>query len=64
MAINEGKTVFCRFETIVYQYGPVLRIRIQDEQPVSYFREIKKQFELKHLNSLMWIQEGQISDPG
>jgi hypothetical protein len=48
----------------VYLYGPGLRIRIRDEQPLSYFREIKKQFELKHLNSLMWIREGQNLDPG
>ena len=32
----------------------------RDEQPGSYFRELKKQFfGLKYLNSLMWIR-----DPG
>ncbi len=35
-------------------------IRIRDEQPGSYFRELKKQFFwLKYLKSLMWIR-----DPG
>jgi hypothetical protein len=40
--------------------GPGTGIRIRDEQPGSYFRELKKQFfGLKYLNSLMWIL-----DPG
>jgi hypothetical protein len=52
-------------------------IRIQDERPGSYFRELKKQFlGLKYLNSLMrirdpgWkqfgsgIRDGKKSDPG
>jgi hypothetical protein len=35
-------------------------IRIRDEEPGSYFRELKKRyFGLKYLNSLMWIR-----DPG
>jgi hypothetical protein len=38
---------------------------IRDEQPESYFRELNKLFfELKHLNSLMWIRDGDSSDPG
>jgi hypothetical protein len=33
-------------------------IRIRDEQPGSYFRELNKQiFGLKYLNSLMWIRD-------
>jgi hypothetical protein len=40
--------------------GPGTGIRIRDEQPGSYFRELKKQFfGLKYLNSLLWIR-----DPG
>jgi hypothetical protein len=43
-------------------------IRIQDERPGSYFRELKKQFlGLKYLNSLMCIWDPgrkKLSDPG
>jgi hypothetical protein len=49
-----------------------IRIRIRDEHPRSYFRELKKLFfGLKYLNSLMWIrdekiriQDGKKLDPG
>jgi hypothetical protein len=42
---------------------------IRDEQPGSYFRELKKQFfGLKYWNSFMWIPSGiekiRIMDPG
>jgi hypothetical protein len=41
------------------------RIRIRDEQPESYFRELKNHFlGLKYLNSLMRIRDGKNSDPG
>jgi hypothetical protein len=42
-------------------------IRIRDEQPRSYFRELKKNFFLlKYLNSLMRIRDPgwEKSDPG
>ncbi len=40
--------------------GKNIRIRIRDEPPGSYFRELKKQFfGLKYLIFLMWIR-----DPG
>jgi hypothetical protein len=42
-------------------------IRIRDEQPGSYFRELKRQFfGVKYLNSLVWIRirDGKKSDPG
>jgi hypothetical protein len=36
-------------------------IRIQDEHPGSYFRELRHHnFGLKYLNSLMWIRNGKI----
>jgi hypothetical protein len=57
--------------------GSGFGIRIPDEQPGSYLRELKKQlFGLKYLNSLMWIRDpgmekirsrirdGKKSDPG
>jgi hypothetical protein len=40
---------------------------IRDEQPGSYFRELKSQFfglKLKYLNSLMWIRDVKNSEPG
>jgi hypothetical protein len=41
------------------------RIRIRDEQPGSYFRELKRQFfGLKYLNSLVWIRDGKKLSPG
>jgi hypothetical protein len=40
-------------------------IRIRDEQPGSYFRELRNHlFGLKYLNSLMRIRDGKNSDPG
>jgi hypothetical protein len=40
-------------------------IRIRDEQPGLYFRELKKLFfGLKYFNSLMRIRDGKHSDPG
>jgi hypothetical protein len=40
--------------------GNKIRIRIRDEQPVSYFQELRNSFlGLKYLNSLMRIR-----DPG
>ncbi len=49
------------FDPVIQDPGWVkIRFRIRDEQPGSYFRELKKQFfVLKYLNSLMWIR-----DPG
>jgi hypothetical protein len=52
--------------------GSGSRIQIRDEQPRSYFRELKKQsFGLKYLNSSMWIRDQEwkkfgygIWDPG
>jgi hypothetical protein len=42
-----------------------IRIWIRDEQPESYFRELKNQFFwLKYLNSLTRIWDGKNSDPG
>jgi hypothetical protein len=38
--------------------------RIRDEQPGSYFRELKKFLGLKCLNYLMRIRDGNNSDPG
>jgi hypothetical protein len=41
------------------------RLGIRDEQPGSYFRELRKQFfGLKNLNYLMRILDGKNSDPG
>jgi hypothetical protein len=38
---------------------------IRDEQPGSYFGELRKQFlGLKYLNFLMWIRDRKSSDPG
>jgi hypothetical protein len=38
---------------------------IQDEQPGSYFLELRNHFlGLKYLNSLMRIRDGDSSDPG
>jgi hypothetical protein len=50
--------------------GKKVRIRIRDEQPGSYFRELRNPcFGLKYLNSLMQIRDpgfgdGKNSDPG
>jgi hypothetical protein len=45
--------------------GKIIRIRIRDEQPGSYFRELKKQyFGLKYLNFFMRIRAEKNSDPG
>jgi hypothetical protein len=42
-----------------------VRIRIRDEQPGSYFLELRNHFlGLKYLNSLMRIRDGKYSDPG
>jgi hypothetical protein len=42
-----------------------IRIRIRDEQPGSYFRELRNHFfGLKYINSLMQIRDGKNSDPG
>ncbi len=41
-----------------------IRIRIRDDQPRSYFRELRNNFGLKYLNSLMRIRDGKNSDPG
>jgi hypothetical protein len=52
------------------QDGYKISNRVLDEQPGSYFRELKKQFfGLKYLNSLMWIRDpgwkkSRIRDPG
>ncbi len=41
------------------------RIRIRDEQPRSFFRELRKHFlGLKYLNSLMRIRDPGIRNPG
>ncbi len=41
-------------------------MRIRDEQPKSYFRELRNNFWLKYLNSLIriWVRNGKNSDPG
>jgi hypothetical protein len=45
--------------------GKKIRIRIQDEQPNSYFREFRNNLLwLKYLNSMMLIRDGKIRDPG
>jgi hypothetical protein len=45
--------------------GQKVRIWIRDEQPVSYFLELRSHFfGLKYLNSLMRIRGGKNSDPG
>jgi hypothetical protein len=45
--------------------GLKIMIRIPDEQPVSYFRELRNNFYgLKYLNSLMRIRDRKNSDPG
>jgi hypothetical protein len=42
-----------------------IRIRIRDEQPGSYFLELRNHFlGLKYFNSLMRIRDGKNSDPG
>jgi hypothetical protein len=41
------------------------RIRIRDDQPGSYFRELRNQFfGLKYLNYLMRIRDGKNPDSG
>jgi hypothetical protein len=41
------------------------KIRIRDEQPGPYFRELRNQiFGLKYVNSLMRIRDGKNLDPG
>jgi hypothetical protein len=44
--------------------GFVSGIRIWDEQPRSYFRELRNNFLVEYLNSLMRIRDGKNSDPG
>jgi hypothetical protein len=45
--------------------GSGFGIRIRDEQPGSYFRELRNNFlGLKYLNSLIRIRDGKNSDPG
>ncbi len=45
--------------------GKKIRIRIRDEQPGSYFHELRNHFwGIKYLNSLMLIRDRKNSDPG
>jgi hypothetical protein len=45
--------------------GKKFSIQIRDEQPGSYFRELRNIFfGLKYLNSLMRIRDGKNLDPG
>jgi hypothetical protein len=61
---RESFVIFC-FKLKNLYIPAVLRIRIRDEQPGSYFRELKKQFfGLKYLNFLMKIRDGKNSVPG
>jgi hypothetical protein len=40
-------------------FDPYIRIRSRDEQPGSYFRELRNNFlEIKYLNSSMGIRDG------
>jgi hypothetical protein len=46
------------------QSGSGSGIRVRDEQPGSYFRELRNNFSgLKYLNFLMQIRDGKNSDP-
>jgi hypothetical protein len=60
---DPGSGAFLTLGSGIHDPGWV-KIRIRDEQPGSYFQELKKQFfGLKYLNSLMWIRDGKNSHP-
>jgi hypothetical protein len=61
-----GSGIRCRFAPWILDPGwSKIRIRIRDEQPGSYLRELRNNFfGLKYLSSLTPIRDGKNSDPG
>jgi len=66
---DPGSRIGCLFDPWIRDPGrEKVSIRIRDEQPGSYFLELRSHFfaflGLKYLNSLMRIRDGDSSDPG
>jgi len=55
---NPGSGAFMTSGSGIRDPGSAIRIRIQDEQPRSYFRELKKQFFGLKIHKIFYVDPG------